>query len=67
MPSHPVSEWYLLATYTNEVKSYCDEKFFERFASFPADKIVVDNSANKNYATRLSSRRNPTIPVQLVL
>jgi len=44
---------YLLSTYTHEVKSYCDEIFFERFLSYDCDKIVVDNSQGMEYTDRL--------------
>lgn len=45
---------YLISTYTHEVKSYCDEKFFKRFNELDADKIIVDNTPGLKYAKRLT-------------
>ena len=39
----------LLATYTNKVKDYCERQFFDRFLSYEADKIIVDNTAGTDY------------------
>ena len=44
---------YLISTYTHQVKSYCDEKFFKRFMELDADKIIVDNTPGLEYAKRL--------------
>lgn len=47
---------YLVSTYTHQVKSYCDVKFFKRFNELDADKIIVDNTQGLDYARSLQER-----------
>lgn len=46
---------YFLCTYTNKVKRYCDEVFFERFNSFGKESIAVDNTIGLEYYERLKT------------
>ena len=45
---------YLVSTYTHKVKSYCEQKFFNRFMELDADKIIVDNTPGLSYAQHLT-------------
>jgi len=44
---------YLIGIYTNQVKSYCDERFFNRIKQLDCDYLVVDNSRLLNYIDKL--------------
>lgn len=46
---------YFIATYTNKVKDYCDEKFFKKIKELKGDNYVgvVDNTIGNDYFKRL--------------
>lgn len=48
---------YFIAVYTNEVKDYCEEEFFERVFEISKGVIpvcVIDNSLDSRYTNRLN-------------
>lgn len=44
---------YLIGIYTNQVKSYCDKRFFDRIKKLNCDYLVVDNTRLLNYIDKL--------------
>ena len=44
---------YLIGIYTNQVKSYCDKRFFDRIKELNCDYIVVDNTRLLSYIDKL--------------
>ncbi len=44
---------YLIGIYTNQVKSYCDQRFFDRIKELNCDYLVVDNTRELDYIDKL--------------